>query len=169
MYVMNFTTAIEILMFAIQCIILVDNIQNANVLCETNQILPTLNIQSCSGLLWLIYSANGAFIVLYMYFCCVTYEHYWMGLRNPKFVMQEAKRIAREKRDAEALEQAVLLAEKEKRAKYEALMNEQVEERVGGDATYAPTPTSAPVQDPRSSMQSQRSKSTHRDDIGEGE
>jgi hypothetical protein len=40
-----------------------------------------------------------------------------MALRNPKFILLETKRLAREKRDAEVLEQAALLAEKEKRMK----------------------------------------------------
>ena len=74
-------------------------------------------ITNCAGVLWMIYTINAAFIVLYMYFCCVTYEHYWMALRNPKFILLETKRLAREKRDAEVLEQAALLAEKEKRMK----------------------------------------------------
>jgi len=109
MYVMNLTTALETLIFMTQIIVLIGNIHNADVLCEV-QSMPTFGIDSCSGVLSLVYSTNAAFIVLYMYFCCVTYEHYWMSLKNPAMIMREAKRLNQVRKEKEALEAAALVA-----------------------------------------------------------
>jgi hypothetical protein len=92
MYLMNATTAFETLIFLGQLLVLIGNIHSGKDLCGL-QTMPTFGITSCTGILTLVYSTNAAFIVLYMYFCCVAYEHYWMGLKNPKFIVQEAKRL----------------------------------------------------------------------------
>lgn len=77
--------------------------------------MPTLGMTSCPGILMLVYSVNAGFIVLYMYFCCVTYEHYWMGLKNPRFIIKEAKRLNDERKQKEAMEAAALAAEEKER------------------------------------------------------
>lgn len=92
MYLMNATTAFETLIFLVQLIVLIGNFHSPYDLCEL-QTMPTFGINSCNGILTLVYSTNAAFIVLYMYFCCVAYEHYWMSLKNPRFMLQEAKRL----------------------------------------------------------------------------
>jgi hypothetical protein len=115
-YVMNLTTALETLIFMAQISVLIGNIHNADVLCEVPA-MPTFGIDSCSGVLSFVYSTNAAFIVLYMYFCCVTYEHYWMSLKNPAMIIREAKRINQVKKDKEALEAAALAAAEKERQK----------------------------------------------------
>ena len=77
--------------------------------------MPTFGLDTCSGILTFVYSVNAGFIVLYMYFCCVTYEHYWMALKNPAFIMREAKRLNQVRKDKEALEAAALAAQEKER------------------------------------------------------
>jgi hypothetical protein len=95
MYCMNLTTAIETFVFICQCIVLFSQLNDVNAICAGSAIMPTLGIKTCGGVLSLLYSMNGAYVILYMYFCCVCYEHYFMALSNPALILKETQRLAR--------------------------------------------------------------------------
>lgn len=96
MYFLNFSVAIEFGVFTFQSFLLF----RAYEICES-PIIPTWKVKNCWGKVTLLYSCNAAFLLLYLYFCCVTYEHYWMGLKNPKFIVREAQILAEEKKQRE--------------------------------------------------------------------
>ena len=123
MYCMNITTCIEVIIYFIQWVVL---IKDGTQVCATDPRIPTFGLNSCNKVQSIIFSANGVFIVIYMYFCCVTYEHYWRGMKNPVFLLREGKRIKKEQDDKVAKDAADLaLAEERKKQLTEAALKQE--------------------------------------------
>ena len=94
MYCMNLTTFFETIIFFIQWLVLVK--RHSEYVC-TDDRLPTFNMdpstsKGCRSILSYIFTANSVYLFCYFYFCCVTYEHYFRGCKNPVFLLAEAKR-----------------------------------------------------------------------------
>lgn len=116
MHVMNITTAIEFLVYIAQWWMLIAQLsdKSADQICADSPLLPTLKEKHCGGILWTIYVVNGAFLILYIYFCAVTYEHYFMGLLRPDFRAAEAKLIEKEIQQKRLDQEAAKLEEAER-------------------------------------------------------
>jgi len=136
MHVMNITTAIEFLVYIAQWWMLIAQLsdKSADQICADSPLLPTLKEKHCGGILWTIYVVNGGFLLLYLYFCAVTYEHYFMGLLRPDFQLYEQKLLLQEQENKKLAEDAAKLEEDEKlkrKLEIAAAVETAVEERLG--------------------------------------
>lgn len=67
--------------------------------CEIIIRLPEVNfIPTCEGIIALFMSLNLLSLLIYWYFCAVTYEYYFIGCNDVYLKEHERKRIAKEKK-----------------------------------------------------------------------
>lgn len=97
MHLMWITTVMETSFFVCQCYVLA--FPSVDDYCELIIRLPEVNfIPTCEGIIALFMSLNLLSLLIYWYFCAVTYEYYFIGCNDVYLKEHERKRIAKEKK-----------------------------------------------------------------------